>query len=248
VRAWGWTLAVLAIAIVGSAARAGTLPAGTGFVQCTTSAGYITDPTSCNGGTDNGQVTYAPLPGVGGNANGYGLVEEAGVFGVLNYSFEVIGGKVGDVVPVDIDTVLTAIPNSIGYVFSEITVAANTSTGETICSSSCGAGDGETGFTGTLQVDAVAGTIYTNAVHLEIEAIGAYGTGSDYDGGTASADPHLFIPSTFPNVDEYSIVVSPNIGNAVPEPSTWVMMLIGFAGLGFGGFRAWYKRASLAAS
>jgi hypothetical protein len=26
-------------------------------------------------------------------------------------------------------------------------------------------------------------------------------------------------------------------GSAIPEPSTWVMMLVGFAGLGFAGYR-----------
>ena len=27
------------------------------------------------------------------------------------------------------------------------------------------------------------------------------------------------------------------LGGAVPEPSTWAMMLLGFAGLGFAGYR-----------
>lgn len=34
---------------------------------------------------------------------------------------------------------------------------------------------------------------------------------------------------------------------AVPEPSTWALMLLGFAGLGFGGYRASRKRAADAA-
>jgi hypothetical protein len=34
----------------------------------------------------------------------------------------------------------------------------------------------------------------------------------------------------------------------VPEPSTWVMMLIGFAGLGFTGYRASRKSAGLRAA
>jgi PEP-CTERM motif len=33
----------------------------------------------------------------------------------------------------------------------------------------------------------------------------------------------------------------------VPEPSTWAMMLLGFAGLGFAGYRASRKGASVAA-
>jgi len=28
-----------------------------------------------------------------------------------------------------------------------------------------------------------------------------------------------------------------NVGTAVPEPSTWAMMSLGFAGLGFAGYR-----------
>jgi PEP-CTERM motif len=33
---------------------------------------------------------------------------------------------------------------------------------------------------------------------------------------------------------------------AVPEPSTWAMMLLGFAGLGFTGYRALRKSAAVA--
>ena len=32
------------------------------------------------------------------------------------------------------------------------------------------------------------------------------------------------------------------VGGAVPEPSTWAMMLVGFAGLGFAGHRSARKR------
>ena len=34
------------------------------------------------------------------------------------------------------------------------------------------------------------------------------------------------------------------VGGAVPEPSTWAMMLIGFAGLGFAGYRASHRNAT----
>ena len=33
---------------------------------------------------------------------------------------------------------------------------------------------------------------------------------------------------------------------AVPEPSTWAMMLLGFAGLGYAGFRTRKKAISIA--
>jgi hypothetical protein len=35
--------------------------------------------------------------------------------------------------------------------------------------------------------------------------------------------------------------------DAVPEPSTWAMMLLGFAGLGLAGYRASRKGVSIAA-
>jgi len=58
-----------------------------------------------------------------------------------------------------------------------------------------------------------------------------------FDGGSASAfiDPHIF--SDNPN---YSLVLSDNVGNtvgAVPEPSTWAMMLLGFVGIGLLAYR-----------
>ena len=58
----GATLAILAVAVGGSAVLAGPLADGIGFVQCTTTTGYMTG-TSCNGGTDSGSVTYALSPG-----------------------------------------------------------------------------------------------------------------------------------------------------------------------------------------
>jgi PEP-CTERM motif len=220
------------------------LPAGSGYVQCSTKSGLIIG-TSCNGGADSGLVTFSPDAGVSGSAFGQGLVDEANVFGVLNYSFEVIGGAPGTAVPVEIDAVLQAIPDSIGYAFSEIQVAANTTASFTICNSGgigCGAGTGETNFTGVLQVTALSDTPYVTTgpsfnqgVHLEVEAGGALG--ASFNGATVSADPHLFVDPSFPDAAEYSILLSPNVGNAVPtipEPSTWVLMgagLVGLAGL-----------------
>jgi hypothetical protein len=63
--------------------------------------------------------------------------------------------------------------------------------------------------------------------------------GENAASASAYLDPYFFVDPSTPNLAEYSIVVSAGIGNApaTPEPSTWAMMLLGFAGLGFFGYR-----------
>ena len=56
---------------------------------------------------------------------------------------------------------------------------------------------------------------------------------------TSSADPYIYIDPAFVGGEQFSLLISDGIGNspsavtAVPEPSTWAMMILGFAGLGF---------------
>ena len=58
---------------------------------------------------------------------------------------------------------------------------------------------------------------------------------SAFDGGSTFAYPN---PS---NAGDYAIgMFGPNftyVSGAISEPSTWAMMLLGFAGLGFAGYR-----------
>jgi hypothetical protein len=58
---------------------------------------------------------------------------------------------------------------------------------------------------------------------------------------SATLDPKIIVDPSFPDASAYSIVFSPNVGgsagSAVPEPSTWAMMIVGFAGLGFIGWQ-----------
>ena len=66
-------------------------------------------------------------------------------------------------------------------------------------------------------------------------------TGVDAAGGNTSlyasiSDPETIVTPAY--ASNYSITYSPEVYGAVPEPSTWAMMLLGFAGLGFAGYRA----------
>ncbi|MBR0995223.1 PEP-CTERM sorting domain-containing protein [Bradyrhizobium japonicum] len=73
--------------------------------------------------------------------------------------------------------------------------------------------------------------------HVTIIAEGPAGVGNDP--GTASfwaqVDPVFKIDPSFADAASYSFIMSDSIGNtisAVPEPSTWAMMLLGFVGIG----------------
>jgi hypothetical protein len=65
------------------------------------------------------------------------------------------------------------------------------------------------------------------------------------------ADSVINLGSGFgPNID-LTIIASEGagdfvLGGAVPEPSTWAMMLVGFAGLGFAGYRSTRRQAAVA--
>jgi hypothetical protein len=96
-------------------------------------------------------------------------------------------------------------------------------------------------WTGTLHV--LTTLDYSpNTVGMFAEATVSYGGSA-----SAFADPMMFIDPIFALTDpnylaDYALVLSPGIGNgttvpsAVPEPSTWAMLLLGFAGLGWAGY------------
>ncbi len=61
-----------------------------------------------------------------------------------------------------------------------------------------------------------------------------------YDGATLASlgltsGKYVYTWGAGPDAD--SLTVNIGIGSAIPEPSTWAMMLLGFAGVGFAGYR-----------
>jgi hypothetical protein len=82
--------------------------------------------------------------------------------------------------------------------------------------------------------------LQTNTIYYVKLAVGI----SAWDGELALAayvDPVFTIDPSVSNPSQYSFSFSQGVGNsfsgAVPEPSTWAMMLVGFLGLGLTGYR-----------
>jgi hypothetical protein len=56
----------------------------------------------------------------------------------------------------------------------------------------------------------------------------------------------VFSTGSYTGFDNSTVALATVTLSAVPEPSTWAMMLLGFAGLGFAGYRASRKTTALA--
>jgi PEP-CTERM motif len=131
-----------------------------------------------------------------------------------------------------------------------------TPTGTSLLASACGPSGGNScsasslanqlSFSIATPETLVVGQQYGLTLDLFVNANTLGGPGSDIQSG--NIDPVI----SFENLSDaglYDLVFSPGTGNisAVPEPSTWAMMILGFAGVGFVAYRQKAKPTLLAA-
>jgi hypothetical protein len=86
--------------------------------------------------------------------------------------------------------------------------------------------------------------------NLQITVFAVAQTDAGPDKQSASIDPFISIDPTFLlNNPGFSLEFSPGTVNvsSVPEPSTWAMMILGFAGIGFMTYRRKAKPALMVA-
>jgi hypothetical protein len=226
------TLAWLGVSGVASASAAvlTPLPSSTGIAGCVAGGTAVsTDPCSFGGAsaftvgapfaTAEAMATAPPNVGPGANS-------------ALTYYFTIDGPDNGPIaIGIATNLLTSADPDNTAF------AGISTSQGTNACA------DTNEGLCGGAQFDGILiemdepGQVYF--VHLEaVASVGIFG-GSAF----ASADPFIFVEPTDPNADLYSIRLSDGIANGVapppgvPEPSTWAMLLLGFAGIAFAGCR-----------
>jgi hypothetical protein len=199
----------------------------------------IQNPTSCLGFSIFADAEAALFPSVSLSAEvlapPFGTARASAA---ATYYFQVVGGNVGDIVPIMVQTSLSAFSlfpqDPHGWAQANLTLFSSADgfrRGPSICTYVSICGSFVTEFSGTRSIHAASGAT-GDFVNLTVEAFA--GTSPDWDYpefGRAFADPYIFIDPTFPNASLYSIVVSPGVGNAapaaVPEPATLWLWFVG---------------------
>jgi hypothetical protein len=218
------------------------LPAPTTFVQCSTvdngTATYVNDPFQCALPGVQASLSLSPVAGATLHAEyGGGINSSAQANASIEYFFQVIGGNVGDAVPLLIATQLATAVSATDGASAGASLLVHSSSGGGIpdkeidvCSNgSCGASGSS--FSGTLATTGFSGDVGDFIVLNLIAGVGDSFAARSAD---ASADPWIYIDPTFAGASQYRIAVSEGVANgvsAVAEPSTFALFALGLAAL-----------------
>lgn len=247
-------------ALVPSQAEATTVAVWSGFVSVSTGFGAHdvsksatistvgTQAVSSADGSASVQSTATPLPGITSTATANATALGSEALGILNYYFAISG-------PVSTDPTASVNVSATGSLFSGSGSTQSTDfmrvAGTTIVNASSFGGDNNGAF--TTSTTTLSGLSYNHDYLIEMNATAlVHPSGIATGTATTFLDPYLFLDPSLVALG-YSIITSDGIGNnltvngAVPEPSTWAMMILGFAGVGFMAYRRKSKTALMAA-
>jgi hypothetical protein len=241
------------VALAPSQAEATPVAIWSGFVSVSTGFGALDFPQSATisnvgtqavlslDGSASVQSTATPLPAITSTATANATASGAEAFGSLFYYFAISGPASTALASVNVF--------ANGSLFSDSGATMQSTdflrvAGTTIVNASSFGGTNNGAFTASTTL---SGLSYNVDYAIEMNALALV-----HPAGTASAflDPYLFLDPDL-LAQGYSIITSDGIGNnptvssAVPEPSTWAMMIFGFAGLGFIAYRRKSKPTSI---
>jgi hypothetical protein len=143
---------------VAAPARSDPLPAATTAVSCT-DVTVVEATTNCSHGGGTASLTLLPFAGAQvralapGSDPVTGVIFGAGATADIQYSFEVVGGTPGDLVPVVLEANLDASASSLDHANGFSSIFVHTSEGNTqVCVETTGFGCPTSGFSGSFSV------------------------------------------------------------------------------------------------
>jgi hypothetical protein len=141
-----------------------------------------------------------------------------------------MGGTVGDEVPIDAVPILSALASSQLFADGQASLTIRDGAGTIIgaaCAHSNPGRDGDCSALDEITVDVASGFLeqITMSVFASTGGLASPGPQAEF----AEADPLITIDPSFPNAGEYSVEISPDVGNGlpattVPEPGTFLLM------------------------
>ena len=232
-------LAALSSVSATAAWGSAVLPAAVGSAACMSDNPVTTveDSSACELGRGLATVSVATDPFVDvvshvGSAAG---VASFDAIGALTYSFEVVGGRQGDHVPLLVATALETTVSDPRHNFGGAGIVVTSPS--TVAQVRVCAGDDcdlDSSFSGALHVETVSGHVGTVQLITQAENTFLFGGTAD-----ASIDPLIFIDPSFSAASTYAVLVSDGVGNGlapapiptVPEPTSFVLLGVGLVTL-----------------
>lgn len=119
--------------------------------------------------------------------------------------------------------------------FAPVSASALTFTGNGYYHSHGGGTQAFEGFTISARINGISTTIYSSPI-TSFTSLSSLGTISFAGGDVTSItlSSKSFVGNAFHEVGGDSFTLNGTVSQAVPEPSTWAMMLVGFGAIGLG--------------